>query len=66
MTSVPVQVNVRLCAADVDANGEVDSADFFEFLSCWNLSGSCADLDESGQVDLGDFFLFFDQFDQGC
>jgi hypothetical protein len=57
---------LAVCVADLDCDGLVDLADFFQFFGCWALQERCADLDGYEGVDLGDFFAFFGDFDAGC
>jgi probable HAF family extracellular repeat protein len=60
LTPVPV------CIADFDANGAVNSQDFFAFLAAFFNADPRADIDNSGQVDSADFFAFLTAFFQGC
>ncbi len=54
------------CPADIDANGLLDSSDFFGFLDQF-ASGACAaDRTFNGTVDSEDFFDFLDDFVAGC
>lgn len=52
--------------ADVNNDGSIDLADFFEFFQGFDLQGPPADLNGDGAVDLADFFAFFESFDLGC
>ncbi len=52
------------CAADMNYDGVVTSADFFTFLRFFFLNA--ADFDGSGETNSNDFFAFLTAFFQGC
>lgn len=66
--SSAVLVSIPSCCslADINNDGLVDLADFFDFFNCFSDGTACADLDQSGEVDLADFFEFFNAFSAGC
>lgn len=51
---------------DLDADGVIDLADFFLFLSAFDNNLPAADLNADGIIDLDDFFRFLNGFDAGC
>ena len=65
-TSEPAVLRVRLCMAEFNANGVLNSQDFFDFLTAYFESDPGADFDGSGVVDSADFFGFLDAFFAGC
>lgn len=52
--------------ADVNDDGVLDLADFFEFLNDFDASDPGADVNGDTLVDLADYFEFLNAFDQGC
>ncbi len=60
------EVQMPACPADMNKDGTVDLADFFEFFNAWDVTGAAADVDLSGEVDLADFFTFFEYWDTSC
>jgi hypothetical protein len=59
-------VGQTCCLADMNDDGSVDLADFFDFFNCFDADSPCADLDEDPEINLGDFFTFLNGFDAGC
>lgn len=66
-TSVPVEVKVKAHIADINADGQVDDADFILFSTQYDLmlctdslmpDGCSADFDRDGVVDDADFTIF--------
>jgi hypothetical protein len=56
----------KQCLADVNSDGIVDLADFFDFFNGFDLTTAPADINLDGSIDLIDFFLFLNKFDQSC
>ncbi|MBC7771180.1 MAG: hypothetical protein H7210_01665, partial [Pyrinomonadaceae bacterium] len=54
------------CPADFNADGEVNSQDFFDFLVAFFATESLADFNHNGVVDSQDFFDFLAAFFVGC
>jgi hypothetical protein len=54
------------CAADYNLSGEVNSQDFFDFLTDFFASNPRADFNHSGAIDSQDFFDFLAAFFAGC
>ncbi len=54
------------CAADFNADGEVNSQDFFDFLTAFFASEPGADFNHDGFVNSQDFFDFLTAFFAGC
>ncbi len=54
------------CPADIDANGVLDSEDFFGFLDQFVAGACAADRTFDGGIDSEDFFDFLDDFVAGC
>lgn len=54
------------CAADTNADGAVNSEDFFEFVLRFLNQDDRADADGNGVVDSADFFAFLGVFFVGC
>jgi hypothetical protein len=66
-------LDCTLCVADMDGDGDTDSADFAEWLVCFDghpscspMQEVCADLDFNGRIDLGDFVIFASYFGTEC
>ncbi len=51
---------------DLNADGAVDLADFFQFFGDFDTGASGAEVDGVPGIDLGDFFAFLGAFDTGC
>lgn len=54
------------CTSDVNHDGEVDLADFFQFLGDFDQTLITADINGDNTVDLADFFAFLSAFDASC
>jgi trimeric autotransporter adhesin len=58
------------CAADFDANGQVDFFDYLEFIATFaagdDAPDDAADFDANGQVDFFDYLEFIAAFAAGC
>lgn len=58
------------CAADFDANGQVDFFDYLEFIAAFaageDAPDDAADFDANGQVDFFDYLEFISAFAAGC
>jgi len=63
VTSIVVTYGI---SADVTGDGQLDLADFFQFLGDFDTTSPGADIDGVPGVDLGDFFAFLGAFDQNC
>jgi len=66
VTTWDCEIKVRCNMADVNADGQLDLVDFFQFLGDFDQTLPGADVDGNGDVDLGDFFGFLGAFDAGC
>ncbi len=64
--AVVIAGDVSPCVGDVNQDGEVDLADFFQFFNDFDQSLPSADVDGIDGVDLGDFFAFLNAFDASC
>ncbi|MCK6477570.1 MAG: hypothetical protein L6Q35_12145 [Phycisphaerales bacterium] len=58
--------NVRVCVADFDCTGFVDTDDFTAFVLEFELGNDSADVDRTGFVDTDDFTYFVLAFEAGC
>lgn len=56
----------KQCLADVNNDGTVDLADFFDFFNGFDQTTAPADVNYDGTIDLLDFFLFLNKFDASC
>jgi hypothetical protein len=54
------------CRRDFNANGEVNSQDFFDFLTRFFAADPLADINCDGVINSQDFFDFLDQYFSGC
>ncbi|HZW09666.1 MAG TPA: GC-type dockerin domain-anchored protein, partial [Phycisphaerales bacterium] len=54
------------CAADVNADGAVDTRDVVEFLNAWAAGDSRADFTGDGAVDSRDVIAFLNAWSAGC
>jgi Tol biopolymer transport system component len=61
-----VYLHESRCPSDVNADGSVDLADFFQFFNDFDQTLPGADLNGDGNVDLVDFFAFLNAFDLSC
>ncbi len=52
--------------ADFNADGELGSADFFDFLASWFAGDAAADFNSDGAIDSQDFDDFYACFSEGC
>jgi hypothetical protein len=57
---------IPVCAADCDASGTLDLADFTCFQSAFASGDPKADCDASASLDLFDFLCFINAFNAGC
>ncbi|MBC7772291.1 MAG: hypothetical protein H7210_07345 [Pyrinomonadaceae bacterium] len=62
--TIPVQLT--LCIADFDCDGNITSQDFFNFIVAFFSLLPEADLDHDGNVTSGDYFMFLAVFFTGC
>ncbi len=58
--------SARVCPADFDSSGFVDTDDYDAFVSAFEAGISKADFDKSGFVDTDDFDAFVQAFEDGC
>lgn len=65
VTSLSAFTRVR-CAGDFNADGSLDSQDFFEFLTAFFALQLAADINQNGFIDSQDFFNFLTEFFAGC
>jgi hypothetical protein len=66
-TSAIVRFDVnRVCPADFDSSGFVDTEDYDAFVEAFEAGVNAADFDKSGFVDTDDFDAFVEAFTQGC
>jgi hypothetical protein len=56
----------RVCPADFDSSGFVDTEDYDAFVEAFEAGINSADFDKSGFVDTDDFDAFVEAFTQGC
>ncbi len=61
-----VYVHETACPSDVNSDGVVDLADFFQFFNDFDQSLPGADITGDANVDLADFFAFLNAFDANC
>lgn len=59
-------IKYRLCAADFDGSGFVDTDDFTAFVLAFEAGTDDADFDRSGFVDTDDYDAFVHSFEAGC
>jgi hypothetical protein len=64
--TIAVASNVRVCVADFDCTGFVDTDDFTAFVLEFELGNDSADVDRTGFVDTDDFTYFVLAFEAGC
>ena len=64
-TSVVVNVQTTALAGDIDANGQVDTADLLALLSQWNAMNSPADINSDGTVNAADLVLLLGNWGTG-
>jgi hypothetical protein len=57
---------IRICDVDFNADGAVNTQDFFDFLTLFFVSDPRADFNHTGTVTSHDFFMFLDAFFVGC
>jgi hypothetical protein len=63
---LPIQIPGTTCAADWNADGDVNSQDFFDYLSAFFESHPSADFNADKVVNSQDFFDFLGAFFTGC
>ena len=56
----------RICIADCDENGSVNTLDFVCFLNFYNTSDPRADVNGDGRVNTLDFIDFLNAYNEGC
>jgi hypothetical protein len=67
VTSDPATLDVLgICPADINADGVLNSQDFFDYLTSFFALLPRADFDDSGTVDTADFFAYLDAFFAPC
>ena len=54
------------CPVDINSDGQIDSVDFFAYLTAFAAGDSLADWNNDGQIDSVDFFVYLDDFVAGC
>ncbi len=54
------------CAADLTGEGDVNTNDFFAFLSLYQAQDPRADFAPDGQINTNDFFAFLAAYQAGC
>ncbi|MCC6676076.1 MAG: right-handed parallel beta-helix repeat-containing protein [Phycisphaerales bacterium] len=54
------------CRADLNGDGQVDFADYLEFLNLYDAGDLRADFNGDGQVDFADYLEFLNFYDAGC
>jgi hypothetical protein len=59
-------LQVMICAADIDCNGKLDIFDFLAYISLYLSGSSGADCDGDGTLTLFDFLCFQQTFSAGC
>jgi hypothetical protein len=57
---------LMICEIDFNADGVVNSQDFFDFLVLFFAADPLADFDHTGTVNSQDFFAYLDSFFVGC
>jgi T5SS/PEP-CTERM-associated repeat protein len=60
------RVSIPICPADVNDSGQVNSQDFFDFLTAFFAGSASADFNHNGQVNSQDFFDFLGAFFTAC
>lgn len=55
-----------VCAADFDADGELNVLDFVAFQLAWQAGDPSADVNGDGVLDMLDFIAFRERFEAGC
>ena len=58
-------VEIFICAADFDRDGDFDSDDIIGFFAAWENGDTSADADGDGDADSDDVIEFFAKWDQG-
>ncbi len=66
LDSATVYIGVRLCAADFNSDGFVNSQDFFDFLAAFFGLQPTADFNADTFINSQDFFDFLAAFFAGC
>lgn len=56
----------RVCAADFDGNGSVDTRDLIGYLNAWNARDAAADCDGDGAIDTRDLICYLNAWNEGC
>ncbi|MCC6677717.1 MAG: hypothetical protein IT436_11280 [Phycisphaerales bacterium] len=59
-------VMVEFCRADLNEDGQVDFADYLEFLNLYDAGSAGADFNGDGLVDFVDYLEFLGAYDAGC
>ncbi|MCC6678868.1 MAG: hypothetical protein IT436_17200 [Phycisphaerales bacterium] len=54
------------CRADLNGDGQVDFADYLEFLNLYDAGDPAVDFNQDGQVDFADYLEFLNYYDAGC
>ncbi|MCC6677397.1 MAG: dockerin type I repeat-containing protein [Phycisphaerales bacterium] len=59
-------VSIIDCPGDLNGDGQVDFADYLEFLNLYDAGDPAADLNEDGEVDFADYLEFLNLYNEGC
>ncbi len=62
----PVQKYCDPCFADINNDGQVNTADFIYYLNLWNAQHPITDWNHDGIIDTSDFTAYLNQWVAGC